>query len=122
MIFFRRNLVAGWMGLLALAAGLPACSSMATDEPPVADSTMVEVLIELHLAAARLDLRKDLPPAEREAILARHGLDTLRYGQVMAYYAEHPQAYVDLYSQVLDRLSAERAEHNSRWPTAAPRE
>ncbi len=110
------------MGLLALAAGLPACSSMATDEPPVADSTMVEVLIELHLAAARLDLRKDLPPAEREAILARHGLDTLRYGQVMAYYAEHLRVEIDVGLRVLDRLSAERAEHNSRWPTAAPRE
>lgn len=98
--------------LLALSAVLfflPACSAFTSDAPPAADSTMVEVLVELHLAAARQQIRGDVAPEVREEIFQRYGLDAARFGATMNYYAEHPDAYLEVYNTILDRLSAERA-------------
>lgn len=92
------------LGLLVL----PACSAFTSDEPPLSDSTMVEVLIELHLVNARLDLQYDLPPAVRDSILFKYGLDAQRFEDLIAYYADHPEAYAALYTTMLDRLSDER--------------
>ena len=103
-------------GLLTLSA----CSAFTSDEPPISDSTMVEVLIELHLTNARLELRYDLPPSIRDSILFRHGLDVQRFEDIMAYYADHPEAYAALYSTMLDRISAERLQQGEGLPPAAP--
>ena len=98
------------VSLLTLLLALPACSSFTSDAPPTADSTMVEVLVELHLADARRHIRRDTPPTLRTDILERHGLDESAFEATITYYAEHPDAYIAVYDQVLDRLSAERAE------------
>lgn len=73
---------------------------------------MVEILVELHLASARNENLLALPPTVRTAILAKYGLDEVQFESIMQHYADHPQAYTDLYTSVLDRLSAERAVQN----------
>lgn len=86
------------------------CGALTADEPPVADTTLTTVLVNLHLANARAELRSApaLPPGARDSILAQHGLDEPAFEAAMTYYAEHPEAYVDLYDVVLDCLSAGR--------------
>lgn len=94
---------------LLLMLALPGCSPFTAEEPPVADSTLVEVLIELHLAQGRAEVAEDpLPPAVRDSIFARHELDEDRFRSAMDYYASHPEEYVSLYDEVLNRLSAEQ--------------
>jgi len=85
-----------------------ACSAITSEAPPVSDSTMVEILIELHLAHARAPLNLDPVPALRDSILSKYHLDEQRYREIMDYYAEHPDAYGAIYTTVLDRISAER--------------
>ncbi len=103
------------IGLLTLSA----CSAFTSDEPPISDSTMVEVLIELHLANARLELQYDRRPAVRDSILFKYGLDAQRFQDVMAYYADHPEAYSALYTTMLDRISAERIQQGEALPATA---
>lgn len=99
-------------GLLVFAATVvlaaPACSSLSPETPPVQDSLLVEVLIDLHLATARANLYPDLPPVPRDSVLAHHGLTPADYEAVLHYYTEHPDAYVELYTKVLNRLNEER--------------
>ena len=106
--------------VLLLLMSLPACSAFTSDEPPISDSTMVEVLIELHLVHARLELKYDLPPALRDSILFKHGLDAQRFQDIMAYYADHPEAYSAIYTTMLDRISDERIRQGEALPIAKP--
>lgn len=102
---------------LLLILALPGCSPFTAEEPPVADSTLVEVLIELHLAQGRAEVEEDsLPPAVRDSILARHEIDEDRFHSAMNYYASHPEDYLELYNEVLNRLSAEQ--HGATRPGA----
>ncbi len=103
------------IGLLTLSA----CSAFTSDEPPISDSTMVEVLIELHLVNARLELQYDRQPAVRDSILFKYGLDAQRFQDVMAYYADHPEAYSAIYTTMLDRISAERIQQGEAMPATA---
>jgi len=80
---------------------------------------MVEVLIELHLVNARLELQYDRQPAVRDSILFKYGLDAQRFQDVMAYYADHPEAYSALYTTMLDRISAERIQQGEALPATA---
>ena len=95
---------------------LSACSAITSEEPPISDSTMVEVLIELHLTNARLELQHDFIPAALDSILFKHGLDRQRYRAIVDYYADHPEEYSALYTIVLDRLSDERLKQGKYLP------
>lgn len=95
------------MGVLCCTA--LACSSFSPDEPPIPDSTLIEVLTELHLAAARTEVRKDPPLALRDSILARYGVDEARLRAATEYYSKHPAAYESLYDAVLDSLNTHRS-------------
>lgn len=91
-----------------LATTLSACSSFSTPEPPVADSTIVEVLIDLQLASARSDLYHDVSPGMRDSVLTRHGLTEADFEAAMRYYSERPEAFVEIYTTVLNRINEER--------------
>ena len=86
--------------------GLAACTPM-TEQPPVPDSTFVEVMTELYLADTRRELF-DTPDSLRDAILTHYGIDTTQYDAAQRFYADHPDQYLDLYNALLDRLNAER--------------
>ena len=109
------------VGLAALGlAVLSACSVIADPDPPVTDSTLIDVLIEFHLADSRGDLGYTPPPALRDSILAAYDLDSTAFAEAMAYYADRPDAYLTLYNQLLDRLSAERAAETDFRPSDLP--
>lgn len=94
---------------LGLAVSLGACSSFAPDEPPVADSTFVNVLAELHLAAARAQLYEDTSlVALQDSIFARYDVPRERFEEALTYYSERPSAYQTIYEAMQDSLDAER--------------
>jgi hypothetical protein len=77
------------------------------DRARVADSTLVMVLVELHLAEARATVGPYNTLVPRDSILHQHGIDATSFRETMAYYAKRPEAFVALYDRVLDRLYAE---------------
>lgn len=91
---------------------------------PVPDSTMVDLLIELHLSVARAEFTNEIPPDIRDSIFTAYDVDSTTYAQAITYYAEHPDEYAEIYSRVLDRLNSERhplgqaSENNSAAPPA----
>lgn len=94
---------------LGLIGSLGACSSFAPEEPPVADSTFIEVLAELHLATARVQIYEDTTlTALQDSIFARYEVSRDRFEQTLTYYSEHPGAYQTLYEAMQDSLDAER--------------
>lgn len=76
--------------------------------PAVADSTLVPLLMELHLAAARRQVTGSLPPGIRDSILTRYGTDSTEFAATMTYYSYHVEEYSAIYERVMDRLRAER--------------
>lgn len=68
---------------------------------------MVEVLTELHLTQARMEVQGNLLPATRDSIFNRYGIDEGDFEAAMAYYAEHPDVYLEVHGQLLDRLDME---------------
>ncbi len=93
------------LGVFALCA-LVHCSVPQGPGPLTSDSLAVALFVDLHLAHARQELELYTPG--RDTILARHGLDSTSFAALMDYYARHPEAYVDLYAQVVDRLESQQ--------------
>jgi hypothetical protein len=82
----------------------PACVPITAEAPPVADTTLVQVLVEIHLAAARAEVSRDLSLGQRDSLLRAHGLDRTRFEEAMRYYSQHPEDYLHLYDEVIRRL------------------
>lgn len=94
---------------LGLSSSLMACSSFTPEEPPVADSTFIQVFTELHLAAARVQAYEDTSlTALHDSIFAHYGVSRTRFEQALKYYSKHPSAYVSIYNTMQDSLDAER--------------
>lgn len=91
-------------------------------EPPLADSTMVEVMIDLHLAVAREEVTQQVPAGIRDSILTTHGADSAAYARTIWHYAQNPEKYEQIYGQVLDRLNSERIPLGPPDPTLTPDE
>lgn len=91
---------------LAVIGGAGAGCGAGTETAPVADSVLVEVFADLHLAGAWLRLEPGGAPGLRDSVLARHGLDSATFAGSVAWLREHPENFVAIYGSVLDRLSA----------------
>ena len=98
--------VAVWFALMVSLSTVSGCAD-SRPSPPVADSTLVKVFVELHLASARAEMGLEGQPGVRDSVLQRYGISEERFEEVMAYYVENPDAYVTLYDEVLNRLEAE---------------
>jgi hypothetical protein len=85
---------------------IQACSGDVSIAPPVPDSTLVDVLSDLHLSGARME--PDSTHIVRDSILAHWAISPEDFEATLSYYVEHPEAYVLIYDRVLDRLSAHR--------------
>lgn len=96
--------------LVVLLVLLSACSDQNVTEiqPPVADSVMIQVLIELHLAEARVDLFKEDQTQHRDSILTKYNISEGEFEENMTYYRDNPTTFHKLYSEALDKLSDER--------------
>ncbi len=89
---------------LAAAAIVAGCSQRSAPERDL----MVDVLVELHLSQARRGLEVAALPHAQDSILARYGLDSAAYARIEDYYVAHPEDLVEVYEEVVDRLSEER--------------
>jgi len=104
----------------ALGTGIVLITSMSMsgcgldDEPPlpVADTTMVSVLLDLHLLRARSTYRdtvsSDAFERQREAVLTRYGMDDTQLEAAIEAYIRRPDAYENAYGTVIDSLNAVR--------------
>lgn len=90
---------------LFLALGIAGCSTF-DDAPPVPDSTFVQVLANMHLAAARHATEVPLPDTLRRTILQRYGVSQADFDAALSYHTAHPEAYKTLYESVVDTLGA----------------
>lgn len=93
------------LSLVLISSG--GCSDQ-RPEPPLDDSTMVEVMIELHLALARTEVTHRVPAGIRDSIFAAYEIDSSAFAETISYYAAEPDEYGRLYGRVLDRLNSER--------------
>lgn len=92
-----------------------------SERQAISDSTMVDLLVELHLANARIEITDRPLPIPRDSILAAYGADSAAYAQTLEHYAEHPDLYSRIYGDVLDRLRAERRPYDdSALPDTLP--
>lgn len=94
--------------LIGLALCFAGCGSQGGVPPDLSDSLVVEVLIDVHLADARASATGEPADSLRAEALAPHGLDTLRFRQMLDYYAARPEEYLPLYDDALDRLLREQ--------------
>lgn len=79
---------------------------------PIADSTMVDILVELHLLNARMQVTERPFVGARDSIFQGYGIDSTTYANALSYYVDHPAEYASIYGRVVDELTAERAPVN----------
>ncbi len=113
----------------ALLMVVGAACAPSPEPGPIDDSTMVNVLVELHLVVGRAEVANDVPPNIRDSILTAYDVDSTTYAHAVTYYAAHPEKYEEIYTRVLDRLNSERFPRDqstgdgatSAPPTRSPR-
>ena len=102
---------------MGLSGSLVACSSFTPEEPPVADSTFIEVLSELHLAAARARMYEDTTlTALQDSIFAHYNIPRARFERALEYFSEHPSKYAPMYEAMRDSLDNERLQLRGSIP------
>ena len=92
------------VSLLVLAG----CEGNGERDIIVADSTLVVVLADLHLADARARIPDVAKGALRDSVLRHYGLDEETFQLAMDGFVDHPDELINLYNQVLDRLNEAR--------------
>ena len=101
--------IGGVLVSMLLSGSLLACSSFTPNDAPLPDSTMVEVMTELHLAKARSNTYGDtLYTALRDSILRRHSVSDARFDEALRYYSERPSEYLTIHRAMEDSLEAGR--------------
>ncbi len=95
------------IGLLVAGLLLAGCGGTRSETAAV-DSTLVDVLLELHLLAARQTVVGDVTPALRDSVLVHYGLDSATVARRLLYYARDPEAFRRLYQQIQERLMLEQ--------------
>ena len=96
-----------WFSVLLFAV-FSACTTSPEElgKEPV-DSLMAEIFIDIHLANARAELGYGSDGIPLDTIIVRRGLSRKQFDGRMAFYAKHPQAYLVVQNQIMDRLGQE---------------
>jgi len=108
-------LCAGLVGL-----SLAGCSSGTTRPPPLPDSTLSRVLVEMHLLSARASRGEGLPPGAPDSLLRHYGLERRDVEEALRYYSRRPARLNEIYDAVIDTLGA--LEQRTRYRQTAPPE
>lgn len=74
---------------------------------PLDSEQFVAILVDFHLIESRREIVADMPPETRDSVLLAHGVSSRQYERAVRYYAQRPDAYLDLYNKVIDSLSSE---------------
>lgn len=99
------------------APGEPGADSRDTT---LSREAFVSVYVDLRMAALR-DPETELPPPERERILADHGVtseELLRFVEVQS--RDDPRAMQEIWAEVQDRIRQAREEAGTGGPSDAP--
>lgn len=103
------HVIGGLLLCITLSSSLVACSSFSPDERPLPDSTLVDVLMEFHLAQVRTHHFGDTTfVALRDSILSHYDIPEAQLEEALRYYSRHPSAYASLHDAVRDSLEAHR--------------
>lgn len=103
------HVISGLLLCLGLCGALTACSSFSPQEPPLADTTLIDVLTELHLAQVRVDTYEDTTfVALRDSVFSHYGVSHTQFEHALKYYSKRPSAYVAIHEAVQDSLEAGR--------------
>ncbi len=98
--------------LFLIASGLitSGCADKVTgtSPAPVPDSVMIELLIEMHLTEARIEMHNEPMLETRDSIFVQYGITPATFEAAMDYYTENPEAYLKIYTEALDKISDER--------------
>jgi hypothetical protein len=107
-----------WLIALAslLAGGLLLVSTSGCGDGssgPVADSVMVQALMEMHLLRARAIYREteNIPDSLRalqDSAIIRRGISPKDFRRMLDVYVEEPERYQDVYTAVVDSLNSLR--------------
>lgn len=97
-----------------------ACST----EPEVPENIiqkdkMSAVLVDIHLLEAKVG-NLNLPPDSSKQVFEvlqteiyeKHGIDSLSYAESIAYYAQYPKVFHDIYEIVVDTLMVRERSKN----------
>lgn len=97
-------------GFIVSASMMSGCADKVTgtSPTPVPDSVMIELLIEMHLVEARIEMHNEPMLEARDSIFMQYGITPAIFGEAMDYYTENPDAYLKIYTEALDKLSDER--------------
>ena len=95
--------------VIILGVCIANCTTPAQQESLIADSTLVKVLIDLHLIEVRISEGHDVDPGLRDSVFSVFGIDSLQFAATMRYFSEKPDAYASLYSRIIERLNTERS-------------
>jgi hypothetical protein len=102
-------MIRGLLLCLGLCGALTACSSFSPQEPPIADTTFVDMLTELHLAQVRVDIYDDTTlVALRDSVFSHYDVSQTQFERALKYYSERPSTYISIHEAVQDSLEAGR--------------
>lgn len=103
------HMLRGLLLCLGLCGALTACSSFSPQEPPIADTTFIDVLTELHLAQVRADIYDDSTVvALRDSVFSHYDISQTQFERALTYYSERPSTYISIHEAVQDSLEAGR--------------
>jgi hypothetical protein len=84
------------------------CEPEAVETARVPDSVLVEVLVDLQLARATVEL--GLAEADDglvDSVLEARGVQRGDFEQTLDFYADHPEDYLKVYNRVIEVLAIE---------------
>ncbi len=95
-----------------LVAILLFCSTACTPEPEefgttLTDSLMIEIMVDIHLINARSELGYGVNELPLDSLIRRHDLSRKEYDAQVAFYTEHPDTYLAILNQVVERIGQE---------------
>jgi hypothetical protein len=101
-----------------LGLGLSGCSYGSSESPPLPDSTVSRMLVEMHLLSARAQRDEGVPPGAPDSLLRVYGLERQQLEEALRYYSRRPGRLDAIYDAVIDTLGA--LEQRSRYRSSAP--
>ncbi len=102
---FRAGIAPTAILLLWVLPATWGCRYFESSPGPLPDSTLVNVLADLHVAASRAETYGEPAWDWRDSVLATYGVDSTQLKQTLLKHAEEPERFIHLYSAVLDRLN-----------------
>lgn len=93
--------------VILVGAGLVSgCTRFSSDSQPIADSTFVRVLTELHVTTARHNADAPTPRGLRDSVFARYGVRPADFDSTLKYYSRRPEEFKKLYGPIIDTLES----------------